>query len=148
MEPPEIQHAIAAHTVGILNLGPLWTAERYQRTFGITTTKTPYGDQIWPEMRRLLIEYRGSGGKGSPAGRSGFIPGFFQMPEKFSKHCAQQPKSDNEVCGPFYPAVFVVWDEVHMEMWCEHILIVRSRSWRVHKSRIHLLADYTAYFAM
>ena len=145
MEPPEAQRAIAARTVGILNLGAKWTVERYQQRFGNTTTKAPYGDQIWPEMRRMLIEYRNLGGKGSPAGFSSFIPGFFRMPEKFSRTLAQLPKTDDEVCGPWYPAVFAVWDETHVAMWCENILIFKSKLWIVHTSRIHLLAEYTAY---
>ena len=68
------------------------------------------------------------------------------MPEVFSRNAAATPRSDHEVVGPSYPAVFVVRDEVHLDMWCEHSLIMLAPSWCVHITRVQLAYGYQACF--
>ena len=54
-----------------------------------------------------------------------------------------RPLRDNE--HAYYPACFVVIDERTYGMWCQAIVLMRSRMWYVCRSRVVAFEDYNFF---
>ena len=130
----------------------------YISRYGVVSDAHPYGDRVWHGLREDLKDWLFGpcgGWRGGPAWAFGnLVPGWFTAPSSFSKANARQPLED--IPGFRYPAVFARSEQhasgtttIYAEeyyMWCQHILIQKSRYWVVHHTRVHLLSDFQAFF--
>ena len=118
------------------------TPEAYIREFGWVTPETPFGHKIWSGMRRMLQEWVEVGGQPAYYPPNELSLGWFTAPEPFSRANARLPVEPGRAQGFTYPAVFF-YEQATNEyiMWCEHILLMRSRSWRARASRAAVNSD-------
>ena len=120
----------------------------FLRLFGPPTPSEPFGNNLWMGMRGLLRDLCRRGGRGSPAGYTGFQAGWFHPPppQHWSAANAALPiGAHGAVTGTPYPCVFIVESTEHVLMWCQHILAYGPKRWRVHLSRITILEDSFAF---
>ena len=119
----------------------------YLERYGEPSLGAPYGVNVWQGLKRDLVEWLATPTTGSPSGyQHRLVPGWFTAPAKFSKSEATHARE--EVNGPTYPGLFVVdlVPDGFILMWCQHILIYRSRGWWVHPTRVQLLPNFAGYF--
>ena len=116
--------------------------------FGKVTPEAPFGQIIWHGMRELLHFWQRDGGRPSHYPQSQLRLGWFRAPQPFSRERAGQDISTDVGHNWTYPAVFYI-GEVDIyggyTMWCEAILIMRSRAWLVHGSRVQIIADFESW---
>ena len=128
-----------------LNVRGYISTPEYTRLFGQITPAAPFGHNIWHGMRELLHSWQRDGGRPSYYPRSQLRLGWFNAPSPFSRHQASQDISTDVGRNWQYPAIFYIGEvefQVGYTMWCEAILIMRSRSWLVHPSRVQLIPEY------
>ena len=127
--------------LGILNLnGTEWAARGWQnwvQTFGEMGNErsTMFGEYVWSGMaawfqNRYIHRHR-------MATPEELTIGWFQLPADFSRAAAQAPATEYDF--HFYPAIFSeTWVQGDLvPMACLHIVVVSSRPWYVHVSRVH-----------
>ena len=127
-----------------LALGGYLSPDMYTHRFGTVTQESPFGTHIWHGMRALLHAWQRDGGAPSYYSTRSLRMGWFTAPGPFSRNQAEEDVRTDQYPNHTYPAVFYV-DDVALvgsyTMWCEAILVRRSRSWRVHPSRVQLLDE-------
>ena len=108
--------------------------QQWTDLFGYPSGDQTLGANFWPAMMRMATEQRGAGGAYAR----------FNSPVNFSRANAFRPLSlENARSGMVFPCIF--WrtmDPEIMEMRCVHIIVMNSRTWRVHASwlEVHLPA--------
>ena len=117
----------------------------YVSRFGVVSSGAPFGDNVWHGMSMLfndLLMFRSHRSSPSRFGAPGpWAAGWFIPPRPFGSDNAMLPV-DALPEGEPYPA-FVFFDaDGWVYMWCLAILIQYSRWWRVHRSRITVVAWY------
>ena len=91
----------------------------------------PYGRNVWNGMAHLwagyVFQYRMAGAE--------ILVGWFLCPEPFSQANAGRPAQAGDT--RWYPAFFASWGEDSVTMACQAILLLGSRPWHIHPTRMH-----------
>lgn len=122
--------------------------QQFECQFGFCSPEAPFGDRLWEGMRAHLRAYYARGGRGSPSAYGAhFRAGWFLCPEPFGREAAALSVEQGGSSGIWYPAVFTMGYHTQetISMWCLHILVMRTRVWHVHVSRVRIVAGYEEY---
>ena len=92
----------------------------------------------------MLHHWQRDGGRVTWYNPSMLRMGWFTCPVPFGRSNAGRSRALDTSPGLRYPAIFYV-DEVAFQcgytMWCEAIMVMRSRAWFVHPDRVELLGE-------
>ena len=113
----------------------------YVKEFGLIDDQHPFGRQVWTGLINLFSQYRYS--YRVHDGR--WMMGWFQAPHNFSTRAAMTPV-DPLRDTIFYPACFFIFgDGSEVVMACEAILLLGSKPWWVHPSRVRNFREVTMH---
>ena len=109
----------------------------YIELFGLINPSAghAFGNQVWHGLNTLwsayVYRYRMDG--------AALYLGWFLCPINFSLGNAATPADQADLRNAkWYPAFFAFWSEMEDPiMACEAILLLGSKPWRIHRSRIH-----------
>jgi hypothetical protein len=130
----EAQSRAYGDVVRRLNAGYSYGVGRYISEFGLIDATHQWGRDVWSGMGVLQQRYPhmyNMGGK--------LVHAWFTLPRPFSQAQARRPvwEDDSSELVQYYPALFAIFpDSMHHRMACLHILIVNSKPWWVHESRM------------
>lgn len=119
----------------------------YANDFGIPAAGAPFGVSVWQGIAAHFQRWVLSGcwTRGGP---HAFLPGpfavgWFYPPVPFGRAAAALDLDVVPYDEP-YPAVFWLCSSGDVYMWCLHIVIQRSRYWRVHRNRVRIMQERAA----
>ena len=109
------------------------TLDQWEFWFGLPTPECPWGEHLWPGMRRLLgmYNFRATGD---------VMASHFQLPLTFSKAAARLELDllNEEPSGQLYPCYAWRWGQedgkMKYKVACLWILVMNCRPWTVDES--------------